>query len=314
VAFDITITFNKQTACLRVALTGEDYSDKPLKALLAQINVHAANEVSGAYTIVGLSQGGARLDSGKALRTQGVPPGGALTAIVQVLNAVFARAAGKANAAPPKPAQPPEPAPPLEPPLPAPPQQGSAATHTGQKRGPKAGAPKVDKKTKPPLWTVGGALALDGSDAGARMDTMAGKVEKAGGVPVAGDGAGRGIWCVSCGKLQPHAGKGVRPVPVEHACAHQQAQGRRCTARRAPVGASSGAGDWQRALAGGAHGAVARDARGPRRAQPRRVNMHIGCSPDCKRCDVMILAESEWAIDNSMVVSHFLNLRSASRD
>ena len=66
VAFDITITFNKQTACVRVALTGEDYSDKPLKALLAQINVHAANEVSGAYTIVGLSQGGARLDSGKA--------------------------------------------------------------------------------------------------------------------------------------------------------------------------------------------------------------------------------------------------------
>ena len=58
-AFDITITFNKQTACVRVALTGEDYSDKPLKALLAQINVHAANEVSGAYTIVGLSQGGA---------------------------------------------------------------------------------------------------------------------------------------------------------------------------------------------------------------------------------------------------------------
>ena len=69
-----------------------------------------------------------------------------------------------------------------------------------------------------------------------------------------------------------------------------------------------------RASSSRAHGAVARDARGPRRAQPRRVNMHIGCSPDCKRCDVMSLAESEWAIDNSVVVSHFLNLRSASRD
>ena len=34
---------------------------------------------------------------------------------------------------------------------------------------------------------------------------MAEKVEKNGGVPAAGDGAGRVIWCVPCGKLQPLA-------------------------------------------------------------------------------------------------------------
>ena len=45
----------------------------------------------------------------------------------------------------------------------------------------------MNKKLKPPLWVVGGALALDdGSDAGARMDAMAAKVQKAGGVPAAG--------------------------------------------------------------------------------------------------------------------------------
>ena len=46
---------------------------------------------------------------------------------------------------------------------------------------------------------------LDGSEAGARMDKMAKKVEVAGGVPAAGDGAGTAIWCVPCGKLQPLA-------------------------------------------------------------------------------------------------------------
>ena len=56
-----------------------------------------------------------------------------------------------------------------------------------------------------PLWELGGALLLDGVDAGRRMDAMTAKVEAAGGVPAAGDGAGRGIWCVPCGKLQPLA-------------------------------------------------------------------------------------------------------------
>ena len=37
------------------------------------------------------------------------------------------------------------------------------------------------------------------------MDKMAKKVEVAGGVPAAGDGAGTAIWCVPCGKLQPLA-------------------------------------------------------------------------------------------------------------
>jgi hypothetical protein len=203
VLFNVTISFKQQQATVLLALPVEDYSAKPLKTLLPQLNLHAAKEVSGAYNIVGLLQGGARLDNAKALRVQGVPPGGVLSAIVTELNAVFARAAGKATAAPPEPAPPPDPAPPPEPTPAAPPQQGSAATSTGQKPGPRPGAPKVDKKTKPPLWTVGGALSIDGCDCGARMDRMAEKVEKAGGVPAAGDSAGRAIWCVPCGKLQP---------------------------------------------------------------------------------------------------------------
>jgi hypothetical protein len=205
VVVGVAISFKKQEATLRLALLGEDYSGKPLKALLPQINLHAAQHISGAYKIVGLSQGGARLDNAKVLRVQGVPPGGVLTAIVTELNAVFARAAGKATAAPSEPAPPPGPTPPPKPPPAPPPQQGSAATYTGQKPGPRPGAPRVDKKTKPPLWTVGGALAIDGCDCGARMDRMAEKVEKAGGVPAAGDSAGRAIWCVPCGKLQPLA-------------------------------------------------------------------------------------------------------------
>jgi hypothetical protein len=205
VLFNVTISFKQQQATVLLALPVEDYSAKPLKTLLPQLNLHAAKEVSGAYNIVGLLQGGARLDNAKALRVQGVPPGGVLSAIVTELNAVFARAAGKATAAPPEPAPPPDPAPPPEPTPAAPPQQGSAATSTGQKPGPRPGAPKVDKKTKPPLWTVGGALSIDGCDCGARMDRMAEKVEKAGGVPAAGDSAGRAIWCVPCGKLQPLA-------------------------------------------------------------------------------------------------------------
>jgi hypothetical protein len=193
VLFNVTISFKQQQATVLLALPVEDYSAKPLKTLLPQLNLHAAKEVSGAYNIVGLLQGGARLDNAKALRVQGVPPGGVLSAIVTELNAVFARAAGKATAAPPEPAPPPDPAPPPEPTPAAPPQQGSAATSTGQKPGPRPGAPKVDKKTKPPLWTVGGALSIDGCDCGARMDRMAEKVEKAGGVPAAGDCAGHGI-------------------------------------------------------------------------------------------------------------------------
>ena len=49
------------------------------------------------------------------------------------------------------------------------------------------------------------AIMIGDADAGARMDAMAAKVEADGGVPAAGDGAGRGIWCVSCSKLQPLA-------------------------------------------------------------------------------------------------------------
>ena len=60
-------------------------------------------------------------------------------------------------------------------------------------------------RVKPSLWELGGALLLDGVDAGRRMDAMTAKVEAAGGVPAAGDGAGCGIWCIPCGKLQPLA-------------------------------------------------------------------------------------------------------------
>lgn len=162
---------------------------------------------STAFKIVGLCVSGARLFSEKSLREQGVTPASELTAVVEEMSLVHALAAGKAKAAPPK-AAPAQPAPPK--PMPERGaggkfKLGSAATHTGQKRGPKGDGPKVDKRAKPALWEVGSALVLNGSDASTRMDVMAAKVEKDGGVPVAGDGAGRGIWCAPCAKLQPLA-------------------------------------------------------------------------------------------------------------
>ena len=209
-AFNVDISFRKQEATMRLALPGEDYGSRPLEEILPQLNLLAMQSISGAYKIVGLMSGGSSLDNAKPLRAQGVPARSVLAAVVKVTNPVHAAAAGKAHmpALPPKPVPLPQSVPPLEPPPVPPQQQGSAETHTGQKRGPTPGAPKMDKsakRIKPPLWETGSKISIDGVDAGARMDKMAKKVEMAGGVPVAGDGAGRGIWCVPCGKMQPLA-------------------------------------------------------------------------------------------------------------
>ena len=194
VAFNVSVSFKNQEVTVRFALPGEDYSSKPIKALLPQLNVLSTQHISGEYQIIGLSANGARLDATKPLRAQGVPPGGALTAVVEQMNAVFARAAGKAKAPPPMPAPAPPPEPHAPPASAQPPQQGDATTHKGAKRGPKADQPIVNKREKPSLWTLG-----SGGDLGPRMDKMAEKVAKDGGVPVA-DGEGRAIWCEPCGK------------------------------------------------------------------------------------------------------------------
>ena len=199
VAFNVTVSFKQQESTMRLALPGEDFSGKPLKALLPQLDMLATQHVSGAYKVVGLCFDGGRLDLDKTLRAQGVPPAGALVAIVAELNSVFARAAGKAKGK--RPAPPPERAPPPEPaPVPPPPQQGDASTRKGAKRGPRADVvpmSKKEKRTRPPLWTIG-----SGGPLGARMDKMAAEVAKDGGVPVAdeGRGEGRAIWCEICGK------------------------------------------------------------------------------------------------------------------
>ena len=112
------------------------------------------------------------------------------------------------------------------------------------------------------------------------MDKMAKKVEVAGGVPAAGDGAGTAIWCVPCGKLQPLA-KAFDLFPWNKHVgteAHKGSARMRGALQAAPPqgaagGATSGARVWQRILpAAGTPGAVARDAKvegGP----PCRVNM-----------------------------------------
>mgnify|MGYP007045153654 CR=1 FL=1 len=57
---------------MRLALPGEDFSGKPLKALLPQLVMLATQHVSGAYKVVGLCFDGGRLDLDKTLRAQGV--------------------------------------------------------------------------------------------------------------------------------------------------------------------------------------------------------------------------------------------------
>ena len=76
VAFNVAVSFKSQEATLRLALPGEDYSGKPLKALLPQLDVLSTQHISGAYKVVGLSSDGARLDLAKTLRAQGVLPAG----------------------------------------------------------------------------------------------------------------------------------------------------------------------------------------------------------------------------------------------
>ena len=175
--------------------------------------------------------GGSSLDNAKPLRAQGVTARSVLAAVVKVTNPVHAAAAGKAHmpALPPKPVPLPQSVPPLEPPPVPPQQQGSAETHTGQKRGPTPGAPKMDKsakRIKPPLWETGSKISIDGVDAGARMDKMANKVAADGGVPAA-DGVGRGIWCVPCAKLQPLA----RSFELQAWCKHADTEKHKARSR-----------------------------------------------------------------------------------
>ena len=94
---------------------------------------------------------------------------------------------------------------------------------------------------------MGGELLLDGADAGARMDVMAAKVAAAGGVPAAGDGAGRAIWCVACGKLQPlHHAFDVYAWNVHVGRdAHKNAARLRCVLQPPPPRALEfGSADW----------------------------------------------------------------------
>ena len=45
VAFNVAVSFKKQVVTVRLALPGEDYGGKPLKALLPQLDVLAAQHV-----------------------------------------------------------------------------------------------------------------------------------------------------------------------------------------------------------------------------------------------------------------------------
>lgn len=207
VAFNVSVSFKKQEVTVRLALTGEDYGNRPVKALLPHLDLLAAQHLSGAYKIIGLLLDDGQLANGQSLRAQAVPVGCRLVAAVEEMSLVHALAAGKAKAAP-RMVAPTQPAPPK--PMPERASDGkfklgSAATYTGQKPGPNPDKPKVDKSTKPPLWVVGSAIVVSGKDVSARMDAMAAKVEAAGGKPAAGEGAGRGIWCEPCRKLQPLA-------------------------------------------------------------------------------------------------------------
>ena len=70
VIFPVTVSFKQQQATVRLALPGEDYTGKPLEALLPQLELLSTQHISGAYKIVGVAHdhGGARLDVKKSLR------------------------------------------------------------------------------------------------------------------------------------------------------------------------------------------------------------------------------------------------------
>ena len=109
VAFNVHVIFKKQEVTVHLALPGEDYGNQPVKALLPQLNVLAAQHLSGAYKIFGLLFDGGKLANGQSLRAQGVPLGSELAAAVEELSLVHALAAGKAKvpkAAPSQPAPP----------------------------------------------------------------------------------------------------------------------------------------------------------------------------------------------------------------
>ena len=210
--FNILIKFKAEEVTCRLALLADQYKALPLHGVLKQINVVAQQHLAGPYTIASLLNGGAELANDKSLYAQGVPPDACLAANVEMMNTVHAAAAGRPRptskvAAPPLPRKPnghftaKPPAPP--PPPTAAAQMGSSGTHKGVQRGPVAGAPKKDKKTKPELWTASSTLVLaDGTDVTPRMHKMAEAVEENFG-KVAADGCGRGIWCAACALLQP---------------------------------------------------------------------------------------------------------------
>jgi hypothetical protein len=96
-AFHVLVGFKEQSVTLLLALPENDYCGQQVSHVLEQLNVQAAQQLSGAYTIVGLSTGGSRLAKEKSLRDQSVQPGAKLSAVVEGISAVhaLARAKGK---------------------------------------------------------------------------------------------------------------------------------------------------------------------------------------------------------------------------
>ena len=97
VAFNVVVSFKQQEATMRLALPDEDYVGKMVKHLLPQLDMMAAQNLSGAFKTTGLSFDGAQLALDKALREQRVPQGSVLTAFVEEMNPVHALASKKAK-------------------------------------------------------------------------------------------------------------------------------------------------------------------------------------------------------------------------
>jgi hypothetical protein len=91
-AFHVLVGFKEQSVTLLLALPENDYCGQQVSHVLEQLNVQAAQQLSGAYTIVGLSTGGSRLAKEKSLRDQSVQPGAKLSAVVEGISAVHALA------------------------------------------------------------------------------------------------------------------------------------------------------------------------------------------------------------------------------
>ena len=205
-AFNVVVTFKEQTTTVRLTVPQDQYELRLVSTHLEELNSLATQHLKGSYKIVGVKLDGAALDLKKSLHAQAVQPGVRLEASVQAISVIFARAAGKLSTAVTPPPAEARVAPPPASMSASWPAQREAATHSGQKRGPRQDRDeKVDKRVKPALWKVGTPFELlNGTDATARMARMAAAVADNCGVPVA-DGCGKGVWCEACRKLQPLA-------------------------------------------------------------------------------------------------------------